>query len=102
MKGWDKKHILKEAFKEQFPKDFLDKSKQGFNTPVGDWLRSSLKVELQSYIDPKLLSTQELFNIANVTQLVNDHLDKKKDSTYSVWAFYCFQKWYTNTYLCLT
>lgn len=102
MKGWNKKYILKEAFKEQFPKDFLDKSKQGFNTPVGDWLRSSLKTELESYIDTKFLSAQDLFNIANVKQLVNDHLDNKKDSTYSVWAFYCFQKWYVNTYLTIT
>ena len=102
MRGWDKKHILKEAFKDQFPTDFLDKSKQGFNTPVGDWLRSSLKNELRSYIEPKFLSTQDIFNVANISRLVNEHLDKKKDSTYSVWAFYCFQKWYTNTYLSIS
>ena len=29
--GWDKKHILKEAFKEYFPKDFLNKSNCSFN-----------------------------------------------------------------------
>ncbi|GAL70759.1 asparagine synthase-related protein [Jejuia pallidilutea] len=42
MKGWNKKYILKEAFRDQFPKDFLDKSKSGFGAPVGDWLKSSL------------------------------------------------------------
>ena len=59
MKGWNKKYILKEAFKEDFPEGFLEKSKQGFETPVGDWLRKSLKNELQSYIKPSLLSKQQ-------------------------------------------
>jgi asparagine synthase (glutamine-hydrolysing) len=39
--GWDKKHILKEAFKDYFPKDFLNKSKKGFGVPVGDLRRLS-------------------------------------------------------------
>ena len=45
--GWDKKHLLKEAFKEYFPKGFLNKSKKGFGVPVGDWLRS-LELRLKS------------------------------------------------------
>jgi len=37
MKGWNKKHILKEAFRDQFPDQFLEISKQGFGSPVGNW-----------------------------------------------------------------
>ncbi len=98
MQGWNKKYILKEAFKGSFPNQFLEKSKQGFGSPVGDWLKSSLRAELESYILPKFLESQELFNVENTTRLVKDHLSNKKDSTYSVWAFYCFQKWYVNMY----
>ena len=46
-----KKFILKEAFKEYFPERFLNKSKQGFGVPVGDWLRGSLRKEFLSYLD---------------------------------------------------
>src|SRR5690606_1081947 len=69
MKGWDKKHLLKEAFKQYFPKDFLDKSKQGFGVPVGDWLRRYLKNELLSYIDPNFLSDQGIFKAEEVSAL---------------------------------
>jgi asparagine synthase (glutamine-hydrolysing) len=99
MKGWNKKHILKEAFRDQFPDEFLEKSKSGFGSPTGDWLRQSLREELEAYIDPKLLKDQGIFNIEFITKLVNDHLDSKKDSTFRVWSYYCFQKWYKFNFL---
>lgn len=98
MKGWNKKYILKEAFKDQFPDQFLEKSKSGFGSPVGDWLRQSLKKELESYIEPKKIDAQGIFKRHEVIDLVQNHLNGKKDNTFRVWAFYCFQKWYWNTY----
>lgn len=97
IKGWDKKHILKEAFKEEFPKDFLNKSKSGFGVPVGDWLKSKLRKELVSYIEPDKLKKQSIFQISSIDKLVKDHL-KGKDNTFMVWTFFCFQKWYFHNY----
>lgn len=99
MKGWNKKHILKEAFRDQFPEEFLEKSKSGFGSPTGDWLRQSLRNELESYIEPEFLKSQGIFNVAIITKLVQDHLDSKKDSTFRVWSYYCFQKWYRYNFL---
>lgn len=98
MKGWNKKFILKEAFKDQFPNQFLYKSKQGFETPVGDWLRQSLKKEMESYIEKSFLKKQNLFNINFTQNIVQEHIIGKKDNSYTVWAYYCFQKWYCNAY----
>ena len=98
LNGWDKKYLLKESFKQVFPKNFLNKSKKGFEVPVGDWLRDSLKEELLSYIDIKLLETQNIFNIEYIYRMVNEHLEGLKDNTFRVWTFYCFQKWYYNTF----
>ena len=94
----DKKHILKESFDEYFPKNFLDKSKKGFNVPVGDWLREDLVKELLSFIEKDFLSEQQIFNYETIIQLVNNHISGKIDSTFKVWTFYCFQKWYKNIY----
>jgi asparagine synthase (glutamine-hydrolysing) len=99
IKGWDKKHILKEAFKDQFPEHFLDKSKSGFGVPVGDWLRTILKDELESFIDRKKLEKQNIFNTDDIIKLVKNHLSNTKDNTFKVWSYYCFQKWYYNTYV---
>lgn len=99
LKKWSKKHILKEAFSDAFPKGFLEKSKQGFGVPVGDWLRDGLKKELLSYIELPLLKSQGIFNIAEMQKLVQNHIQGKEDNTFKVWSFFCFQKWYINTYL---
>jgi asparagine synthase (glutamine-hydrolysing) len=96
--GWDKKHILKEAFKGYFPKEFLNKSKKGFGVPVGDWLRSELRSELLSYIDKVFIIKQNIFQFDVISKMVEDHLNSKMDNTFRVWTYYCFQKWYKNTY----
>lgn len=93
MKGWVKKYILKDAFRDQFPAGFLDKSKAGFGVPVGDWLRSTLKEELLNYVSKEFLETQNIFNQAAISKMVNEHL-KGTDHTFKVWTYYCFQKWY--------
>jgi asparagine synthase (glutamine-hydrolysing) len=98
IEGWDKKHILKEAFKTYFPKDFLDKSKKGFGVPVGDWLRSNLKSELLSYCDKAFLKQQNIFHFEVISQLVTNHLQGKVDNTFRVWTYFCFQKWYKSIY----
>lgn len=98
LKGWDKKHILKEAFKHEFPEGFLDKSKKGFVVPVGDWLRAGLKKELESYIDTKFLEEQAIFNIDYIKTLINNHISGTEDNSYKAWTFYTFQKWYCNSY----
>ena len=99
MKGWNKKHILKEAFRNQFPDEFLEKSKSGFGSPTGDWLRQSLRKELESYIEPSMLKAQGIFNVDFIIKLVKNHLESKKDSTFRVWSYYCFQKWYKFNFL---
>ena len=98
MKGWNKKYILKEAFKDQFPNGFLEKSKNGFGVPVGDWLRSSLRTELENYAIEKNLVSQNIFQVNQIRELIQNHLSGKSDNTFQVWTFYCFQKWYYNTY----
>jgi asparagine synthase (glutamine-hydrolysing) len=94
-----KKFILKQAFKEYFPEKFLEKSKQGFGVPVGDWLRGSLRQEFISYVDKKFIEDQGIFNYEYISKFVYNHLNGKEDASFKMWPFYCFQKWYKNIYL---
>ncbi|MCK7591034.1 asparagine synthase (glutamine-hydrolyzing) [Subsaxibacter sp. CAU 1640] len=98
MKKWNKKYILKEAFKNKFPDRFLEKSKHGFGVPVGDWLRQGLKDELLRYSDADFIEKQGIFNYSGIDALINNHLTGKADNTFKVWSFFCFQKWYLKTY----
>ncbi len=96
--GFEKKYILKEAFKPYFPNNFFNNPKKGFGVPVGDWLRTLLRKELLSYIDKDFIQKQSIFNYNYINNLVYDHLNHKTDNTFKVWTFFCFQKWYINLY----
>lgn len=98
LKGNEKKRILKKAFENDFPKDFLEKTKQGFGVPVGDWLKTSLKEELMYYSQKHLILEQNIFNYEGIHSLVKQHVANKIDNSFQVWTFYCFQKWYFNIY----
>ncbi|WEK71720.1 MAG: asparagine synthase (glutamine-hydrolyzing) [Candidatus Chryseobacterium colombiense] len=98
LKGNNKKYILKKAFEQYFPNDFLEKSKQGFGVPVGDWLRHGMRKELESYIDLGFLNKQNLFITDSLVNMVKSHINSLEDHSFKVWTFYCFQKWYKNIY----
>lgn len=98
LKGWDKKHLLKEAFRKYFPEGFLDKKKRGFGVPVGQWMRSDLKLELKSYCEKDFIIKQNIFNYDAIYKLVHQHIEGKVDNAFRVWTFFCFQKWYKQNY----
>ncbi|MBT0607928.1 asparagine synthase (glutamine-hydrolyzing) [Aequorivita echinoideorum] len=98
LKGWDKKHLLKESFKRYFPDGFLDKSKKGFGVPVGDWLRTILRPELEKYAQRDFIEKQGIFKSEAIIPIVEKHISGKQDNTFRVWTFYCFQKWYTKNF----
>lgn len=98
LNGSNKKYILKKAFEDQFPHRFLEKTKQGFGVPVGDWLRNGMRVELLSYIDRGFLMKQNIFNVDGITSMVQNHINSVEDNSFKVWTFFCFQKWYKYNY----
>lgn len=97
--GNSKKHILKKSFEDVFPKGFLEKSKKGFGVPVGDWMKLSLKEELLSYTQKSKIQEQNIFQYEEVNKLIDNHIKGIQDNAFKVWTFYCFQKWYYQTYL---
>tara|TARA_B100001029_G_C14883857_1_gene351489 strand:- start:22 stop:762 length:741 start_codon:yes stop_codon:yes gene_type:complete len=98
IKNLNKKYLLKKSFENYFPKNFLDKPKKGFEVPVGDWLRLSLKKELLKYSESSFLERQSIFNIDEIQKIVHQHVLGKIDNTFIVWTFFCFQKWYNEIY----
>ena len=94
IKGFNKKFILKEAFKGYFPNDFLNSAKKGFGVPVGDWLRSSLRLELLAYTEKSFIEKQGIFELHEIEKLIDGHISGAIDNTFKVWTFFCFQKWY--------
>ena len=98
MSNGKSKKILKETFQNMLPDGLFELEKSGFGIPVGDWLRSSLKQDLISLSKKAYLKDQDIFNEKSIKKLVYEHINCISDSTFKVWTFYCFQKWYNKNY----
>ena len=94
--GGKLKYLAKETFKDLLPDFVLNYRKQGFEIPVGEWLREELKEQFLSLLndDRKLLS--ELLDIGSVNNLFKQHLDKKADHSKVLWAIFTFLHWTNN------
>jgi asparagine synthase (glutamine-hydrolysing) len=94
IKGNNKKRILKDAFADVVPQNFFKSKKSGFEIPIGSWLRTALRSELEQFVNPENLRRSGYFNHAGIKKLVNEHLHHNIDHSRELWAFYCFNKWY--------
>ena len=98
IKGKDKKHILKEAFRDLLPDETLGFSKRGFGLPVDHWLKNELKEEMLRMCSKDFLEKQGLFNYEYIKSLIDEHLSGRENHKNKLWNLFVFQKWYLSVH----
>ena len=75
----NKKYILKDILYDYVPKKMMDRPKNGFGVPLGKWLRTFLKDEINRVSQKDYLDKQGIFNYEAVQELISkvDKSDKK-------------------------
>lgn len=94
-KARNKKYILKDILYDYVPKKMMDRPKNGFGVPLGKWLRTFLKDEINRVSQKDYLDKQGIFNYEAVQELISK-VDKSDKKPYPkiLWAFYVFQMWF--------
>jgi len=90
----NKKRILKDTFADLLPDNYFNAPKLGFEIPVGEWFRTSLKTDLYETLSAKNMECCNFLNVQYIGQLVDEHITGKFDHATKLWIVYCFQKWY--------
>ena len=93
-KDGEKKHLLKEAFKDYLPDDILYRKKMGFSVPLATWLRDDIKSIAQQYLvdSPKGLS--QIFNLDVIRDYWEQHQANKADHGAILWSMLMFEMWW--------
>jgi asparagine synthase (glutamine-hydrolysing) len=95
MRGLRTKHILKKAFADLLPPQVLRRGKMGFGVPISEWFCG----ELSSYLRDVLLNPTALargyFRSESVRTMVEDHIARRADHGYRLWALLMFELWHT-------
>lgn len=98
IKGRNQKFILKDTFQDCFPPGIMNRTKQGFGVPVGEWFKGPLKADLLKMLESKRLRDQGIFNSGYIEGLVKEHFEEKENHGFRLWTLYVFQKWIENYY----
>jgi asparagine synthase (glutamine-hydrolysing) len=88
------KKILKELLEKYVPKNLIDRPKQGFALPLGQWLRGPLRDWADELLSNKRLIDEGYFNSVIIRRVWNEHLSGKKDNSLKLWSVLMFQSWY--------
>lgn len=93
LRGATEKFILKESFKEFFPKGFLHRKKQGFSVPLNSWFRNELRSYVYDIINSKSLRELGVLNIDAVMVLVDEHMKGARNYQDLIWNCLILAEW---------
>jgi asparagine synthase (glutamine-hydrolysing) len=99
LKGLTTKYILKKAMQDKLPREILGRGKKGFGIPVAKWFRHDLRELLLDYLSESRIRRQGIFNPAEVTRLVDEHLRGTKDNRKQLWTLFIFELWAEHYYV---
>ena len=93
LRRWTSKYLLKHAAAAILPKNIVHRQKAGFMMPVAKWLQTDLKERVKElFFDPQV-EEDGLFDLSFMKQLLDDHLDQRRDNRKQIWNLFCFLIW---------
>lgn len=88
------KYILLETFKDLLPPALHKRPKQGFEMPIGAWLRKELRFMIDEYLSEAVIQKQGFFHYPVIKGLISDHMGERRDTSWQLWNLIVFQHWY--------
>ena len=84
------KTLLRQALRLRLPAELVDRPKQGFGVPVGEWMRTGLR----PLVDDLVLGRDAPeYDRQTARRLVEDHLAGRRDAAHQVWTLLVFELW---------
>lgn len=97
IKGWfDTKYIFKKAMEGVLPHGIIyRKDKLGHSIPLKNWIRDDKQVRemILDHISPSVIKNRGLFDGEIITQMTNDHLNKRRNNSHRLWALAVLEMW---------
>lgn len=87
------KWILRQVLDRYVPRHLIDRPKQGFDVPVGSWLKGPLRSWASDLLSEQRLRHQGLLDSQRVKSCWQDHLSGRRDHARPLWAVLMLQSW---------
>jgi asparagine synthase (glutamine-hydrolysing) len=94
LKDGRSKFLLRKALERKVPRDILERGKQGFAAPIGEWLRGPLAPMAESLLADGRLRDRGIFNDREVSRLWTEHRDGRGDHRHRLWELMMLELWF--------
>jgi asparagine synthase (glutamine-hydrolysing) len=74
-----RKRILTDAYRGRLPDLVLDRSKQGFEIPIGEFIRGPLREMFSDTVTRETVESFDLLSYPAVEKILNEHLTRQAD-----------------------
>lgn len=94
MNGLKLKSVFKKAVSPLLPKEIIKRKKLGAGAPFAKWVEGSLKKMVFDILSPVRLKQIGFLDPIYVQELVDEHMQHKKNNAYKIWALMAFVRWH--------
>ena len=88
------KYLLKQLLKRRLPDSILERPKQGFSAPVGQWLAGPLAKMSEELLFDGRLAARGVFRDEALRQMWSEHRSGQQDHHHRVWAIVMLELWF--------
>lgn len=97
MRNGSQKFILKKlAERVGVPTEVLNRPKQGFALPLGQWMRNELKDLVQTTLLDRQTLNRRYFNANGLRRMLDEHFQSRRDHSARLWRLLIFELWHRN------
>lgn len=93
IRGFRRKHVLKEAMKGILPQEIIDRKKAGFTAPIRSWLVGDLKEMTLDLLSPSRLRSRGYFHPEAVQTILEENSSGREDNNYKIWLLLTLELW---------
>lgn len=94
LNGAKLKYILRKVASRYIPPGLISRRKQGFGFPLAYWMRDELKTFIRQIVKESRFIENRIFNHEYVHNMVEEHIDGKRDHNFRIWIFMNLEMWY--------
>jgi asparagine synthase (glutamine-hydrolysing) len=88
------KHLLRRVLERRLPKTLVDRPKQGFAAPIGQWLRGPLSPLVNDLLLDGRFRTRGIFDSSYVARLWREHRSNRQDHCHRLWSLMMLELWF--------
>lgn len=93
LRGGKGKWVLQELLARRLPHQLMDRPKQGFGVPIGDWLRGPLSEWADHLLDPARIEAGGLLHAAPIQEAWRRHLSGRENLANKLWTILMLEAW---------